>query len=133
MHNHGRPVDLVDAMVVDFEGGALGTVGSTGNSYRPVFDLQVHCQHGSIELDMMVPILTVHGSNGESEQIGPEADERSLDRRFAPIHNLVDIILGQGDNGSPAEAGWRTVEMLDAAYRSAERGGESVRVADLYQ
>jgi len=67
------------------------------------------------------------------------AHRRSLDRKqtilsvgFAPLYNLVDVILARGDNGSPAEAGCRTVEMLDAAYRSAERGGEAVTIAELY-
>lgn len=131
MRNHALPVDLVDAMVVDFEGGALGTVGSTGNGYLPRLDLQIHCEHGSIALDMITPTLTVRGSDGTQEQFGPQADEP--DRRFAPLHNLVDIILGRADNGSPAEAGCRTVEMLDAAYRSAERGGEAVIIAELYK
>jgi hypothetical protein len=53
--------------------------------------------------------------------------------RFAPLHNLVDVIVGQGDNGSPAEVGCRTVEMLDAAYRSAEQGGKAVTIAELYE
>ena len=34
MHNHGLPVDLVDACMVEFEGGALGTVGGSSNA-RP--------------------------------------------------------------------------------------------------
>ena len=131
MHNHGLPVDLVDAMLVEFEGGALGTVGSTGNGYLSRLDLQIHCEYGSIDLDMITPILTVHGPDGAREELGPEADDR--DRRFAPLHNLVDIILERGDNGSPAEAGWRTVEMLDAAYRSAGRGGAAVAIAELYE
>jgi predicted dehydrogenase len=40
--------------------------------------------------------------------------------------------LGQAANGSPAEDGWRTVELLDAAYRSAARQGQPVWVKDLY-
>ena len=42
--------------------------------------------------------------------------------------NLVDVILGKGPNISPAIYGVRTVELLDAAYRSAARGGQPVRV-----
>ena len=130
MQNHGLPVDLVDAMVVDFEDGALGTVGSTGNGYLAGLDLQIHCEYGSIDLDMITPGLTVRGPDGAPEEPGSEADDPA--RRFAPHYNLVDVILARGDNGSPAEAGCRTVEMLDAAYRSAERGGEAVTIAELY-
>ena len=54
------------------------------------------------------------------------------DLRMATTHNLVDVILGAAPNGSPAETGWRTVELLDAAYRSAARQGQAVWVRDLY-
>ncbi|MYI55442.1 MAG: Gfo/Idh/MocA family oxidoreductase, partial [Acidimicrobiia bacterium] len=34
MHNHDLRVDLVDALSVRFEGGCLGTIGSTGSTVR---------------------------------------------------------------------------------------------------
>ena len=40
-----------------------------------------------------------------------------------PPHTLVDLALGKDvDNCSPGELGARTVEILDAAYRSAASG-----------
>jgi hypothetical protein len=46
-----------------------------------------------------------------------------------PPHALVDLALGKDvPNLSPGELGARTVEILDAAYRSARSGRlESVR------
>ena len=52
--------------------------------------------------------------------------------RFAPADNLVDIVLGRAENQSPATIGWHTVELLDAAYRSAKADGQAVAVAELY-
>ena len=46
--------------------------------------------------------------------------------------NLVDVILGRDRNRSPGTWGWRSVELLDAAYRSAGRGGQPVSIASLY-
>ena len=46
--------------------------------------------------------------------------------------NLVDVILNGAANGSPAEAGWRSVELLDAAYRSAQQDGAAVTIESLY-
>jgi hypothetical protein len=50
-----------------------------------------------------------------------------------PSENLVEVCLGLGPNGSPPEIGWRTVELLDAAYRSAGLGGQPVEIASLYK
>ena len=50
----------------------------------------------------------------------------------ATANNLVDVITGKQSNGSPAEYGWWTVELLDAAYRSAELNGQMVSVESLY-
>jgi hypothetical protein len=44
----------------------------------------------------------------------------------------VDVVLGRAENGSPGEVGWRTVELLDAAYRSAAANGAGVEIAELY-
>ena len=49
-----------------------------------------------------------------------------------PATNLVQVVRGEAANGSPAEVGWRTVEFLDAAYRSAAQEGQPVDVASLY-
>lgn len=131
MQNHGLSVDLVDVMVVEFEGGALGTVASTGNTYIMKLDLQIHCEYGAIDLDMVARTLTMHGPGDTHETLGPEADDRN--HRFDPLYTLVDAILGRADNHSPGDIGWRTVEMLDAAYRSAARGGEAIPIASLYE
>jgi predicted dehydrogenase len=48
--------------------------------------------------------------------------------RFATARNLVDVVLGRAANGSPGEVGLRTVELLEAAYRSAAKEGQPVGV-----
>jgi predicted dehydrogenase len=131
MHNHGLPLDLVDAMTVGFEGGALGLVGGTGNSPTHKLDLMVRCERGGLDLDVDSQTLTVYHADRTTETFGP-APESTPALRIATTHNLVEVILGLAPNGSPAEVGWRTVELLDAAYRSAARDGQSVWIKDLY-
>jgi predicted dehydrogenase len=131
MHNHGLPLDLVDVMLVAFEGEALGMVGGTGNSHNHRLDLQVRCERGGLDLDIVNQILSIQQPDGKVETLGP-VPGREAYPRYAPAHNLVEVILGQAENGSPAEYGWRTVELLDAAYRSAARQGQPVWVKDLY-
>ena len=80
------------------------------------------------------------GERGSSSRSNSPQDERgssllsdshsNLD--FAPTHNFVDVILGRAENHSDGLIGWRAVELLDAAYRSAERGGVAVSRDELY-
>ncbi|MBN1283904.1 MAG: Gfo/Idh/MocA family oxidoreductase [Anaerolineae bacterium] len=132
MHNHGLPVDLVDAILVDFEGEALGTVAGTGNgASRHKLDLMVYCEHGAVDIDSRAGTATVYMEDGSKRDLGPDV---SFDRKWSyqPTQNLVDLILGQAENGSPGEVALRSVELLDAAYRSARQSGQGVMIADLY-
>lgn len=134
MHKHGLPLDLIDVMMVEFEGGALGVVSGTGNQGSASggkVDLEVHCENGSLYLNANAGVVEIHRRSQEPETIQvPEADRYP---RFATSHNLVDLVLGKASNGSPAAVGWRTVELLDAAYRSAENDGQKVLVEQLYR
>jgi predicted dehydrogenase len=130
MANFDVPVDLVDAISVRFESGALGTFGSTGNiplGDSDRHDLAIYCTNGYILLDMRAGTLTVRRQNGAVETLGPlPQDDRYP--RFATANNLVDVILGKDVNHSPAGVAARCVEFLDAAYRSAEKDGVSMSI-----
>ncbi len=132
MSSQGLAVDLVDVMAVEFEGGALGMVGGSGNAHQGKLDLQIHCQHGSIDMDVATGITTIHGPDGLHEVLGPPEYPQGAGR-FVTAYNLVDVVLGRAANGAPGESGWRTVELLDAAYRSASRGGAAVPIDSLYE
>lgn len=134
MHNHGLPLDLVDAMLVEFEDGPLGVVSGTGNQGSAaggMVDLQVYCEHGSVDMNVITGAVHIHRRDGASEAIQVPAEERYP--RFATAQNLVDVVSGQASNGSPVEAGWRTVELLDAAYHSAAKNGQAVFIQQLYE
>jgi predicted dehydrogenase len=133
MRSHDLPLDLVDAIMVEFEGRALGTVGGTGNGLHRKLDLQIHCERGCIDMDMVADTTVVRYGDGRREAFDPPTDEAVAYPRFAPAGNLVDVVLGRAENLSPPLAGWRTVELLDAAYRSANADGRAVVVAELYE
>jgi predicted dehydrogenase len=131
MRNHGLAVDLVDAMVVSFEGGAIGTVGGTGNAGRNhQMALTVYCEEGCFLADTMARTGVIRRNDGSAEDLAGLSRPWS---RTTVTHNFIDCILGRAVNGSPGEVGWRTVELLDAAYRSVARGGAAVRVSELYE
>jgi predicted dehydrogenase len=54
----------------------------------------------------------------------PKLGETLPDEEIYPAHlpgqTLADLIAGRGDNPAPGEPAARTVEFLEAAYRSAE-------------
>ena len=130
MNNHGLALDLVDAMTVEFEGGVLGTVGGSGNAFEGRLSVEVHCERGSLVLDLAGNRLSVRGADGTNEEHGVPLAR--ADVQATTSQNLVDVILGQAVNGAPGEVGWRTVELLDAAYRSAKQDGAPIMVASLY-
>ncbi len=134
MSKHGLAVDLVNAVTVEFEAGALGTVGGTGNlgggSGRRQ-TVQIFCEHGSIDIDIVSGQTTIYRRDQAPEPIEPVVGEKDY-RRSAPAHNLIDISLGFARNESPGTVGWRVVELLDAAYRSAQKDGQCITRAELY-
>jgi predicted dehydrogenase len=131
MQRHGLAVDLVDAITVEFEGGALGILGGTSNAQPSNLNLQIHCSAGAVLIDMMAATARIQPHAGPPEELKLGEGESPYPGG-APSANLVDIVLGRAANGSPGEPGWRTVEVLDAAYRSAEAGGMPIGIDELY-
>jgi predicted dehydrogenase len=131
MNNHGHAVDLVDAFSVAFEGGALGVIGGTGNAgdnYRMA--LSVYATGGCYIADSLAKFATLRKQGGQAESF---AWELGTQDEFAVTRNFIDVIQGQPVNHAPGETGWRVVELLDAAYRSAREGGRPVSIQALYE
>lgn len=147
MDNLDVKVDVVDAMIVRMNNGALATVGSTGNAAggEGKLDIQIYCDNGYVDLDYIASTGAIYYKDGTFEDVSPNLDafDRSAPGADSPgsgaaypanlpAINLIEIIACGAENRSPAEFGWRTVEMLDAAYRSAAQNGREVTVASLY-
>lgn len=135
MSSHGLAVDLVNAIAVEFENGALGSVGGTGNlggGNGRKQDVQIYCEQGSIDIDIVTGQCTIYRRDQEPESVEPLVGERDY-RRDAPAHNLIELIVNGALNGCPGIVGWQTVELLDAAYRSAQQDGMAVAREQLYE
>lgn len=145
MNNLDAKVDVVDAILSRMDNGALATLGSTGNlqvSDPGKLSIRINCERGWLELDFITGAGRVRRADA-SEELFPSLDtaepppgcEQSevLYPLRAPANNLVDVALGKGTNESTGEVGWHTVELLDAAYRSAGLNGEVVRIESLYK
>ncbi len=117
-------VDLADAVVTRFDGGAIGSLGSTGSVLRgqdEMLEYRIFGAGGHITFDVNDGAAVIFGPEGEVHHLpGLPAEERYPD--WAPADNLVDVVLGRGGNGSPAALGVMTVEFVDAMYRAAREG-----------
>jgi predicted dehydrogenase len=124
-------VDLCDAVALRFEGGAIGTVGSTGSvlaGHSEALEYRIFGTKGYVRFDVMQGRAAFHDPDGALEEL-PTLGVAERYPHYAPANNLVDVVLGRGENESPAEFGQLTVEFLDAMYRSADANGAPVDLA----
>lgn len=130
MSNLGRAVDMVNAFTVEFEGGALGIVGGTGNAvgtHRT--SLAVYCEEGAYVADSFAGFAGVRRKDGTREELHWRP---TMGTRYNTTHNFVDTLLGRAANRASGEIGWRAVELLEAAYHSSQLNGQPVSIAELY-
>lgn len=127
-------VDLCDAISVRFAGGAVGTLASTGGiptrqAGHQQLEYRLYGSEGYALLDPMAGTCAIHYNDGSSETLDPTPEAARYPREATSRH-LADILLGRAENRSDGDVGLRTVEVLEAAYRSADEG-RIVRVDEL--
>lgn len=124
MANRDLPVDLVDALAYRLDNGAVGTMAATG-SLRPGQPQQQEFRYygsdGFVLQDLLGGTLVAHHNDGTSETVDPLAEDEVYPAT-ATARGLADLIAGRGENLAPPEPAARTVEFLEAAYRSASSG-----------
>lgn len=129
MAHHGLAVDLVDAILTEFDGGAIGMMGGTSNGHLRKVSLALGCADGSVDIDLVAGTAALRRARGDAEEIAPEEQVYPGD---APVANLIAVARGLEAPLVRGEVGWRAVELLDAAYRSAAADGRTVAVEELY-
>jgi predicted dehydrogenase len=122
----GAGVELHDALVVRFDGGAIASIGGAslpagtfGDEHQ--VSIRITGSRGQVVLDMAPPRVTrSRGRDDVTATLDAEDVRWSFDR---VTDRMVDLALGRtSDNPSPAELGARVVEILDGMYRSAASG-----------
>lgn len=120
------PVELHDAIAVRYAGGAIGTVsggschlGANDNKHQ--LEVRAIGSEGQLHIDVEREIAWLWRRDGEVKL--PVASGDGAYDAVGPPNVLVDLALGRSaQNNSPGELGARTVELLEAAYRSAQSG-----------
>jgi predicted dehydrogenase len=127
--NLGLEVDVNMAINIQFDGGALGNIAIVGQSpgiggavYE---DVTITGSKAGLYYRVMAqpdnrPVLQLRlAGKTEPEPELPGAMPPSTD----PDHAFIDVILGRAENEAPPECGLRTIQLSEAAWRSAAAGG----------
>lgn len=133
MNNLDTQVDVADAIAVRMNNGAVATVGSTGNIGKGdggIVEVHLHGSKGRVLVDAISGALHLRCHDGREERLAPSYPAYP---GHLPAERFVQLIRGEARNEFPGrDNGLYTVELLEAAYRSAAQGGMPVNVSSLY-
>lgn len=121
----GSRVELYDALSVRFRDGAIGAISGAGNvppGQQFQVDVRIFGTEGELLLDVERERLRVRRRDGDDHDAPIAAGEGEY-RCDGPPNRFIELIRGLSDrNNSTGEVAARSVELLDAAYRSAQLG-----------
>ena len=121
------PVELYDACSVRYAGGAIGTIaggaahaGYDGNKHQ--LEIRAIGSEGHFACDLQREMVWLYRPDGQDIKLDVKPGD-ALYNDDGPPNVLVDLAAGRtAENCSPGELGARTVELLDAIYRSSRSG-----------
>jgi predicted dehydrogenase len=121
------PVEHYDACAMRFTNGAIGTMagGSAHLGYgdnKNELAMRAIGSEGHLACDLQRELVWLYRAGGDDVKLDVKPGDGVYDCD-GPPHALVDLALGKDvRNWAPGELGARTVEVLEAAYRSAATG-----------
>ncbi len=121
------PVELHDALALRFRNGAVGTLGGGSchlgsNENKHQLEVRLIGSEGQLHVDLERELVWLYSADGRDHR-APVADGDGTYGTAGPPDALIDLALGRDvENCAPGDLGARTVEILDAAYRSAASG-----------
>ena len=123
-------VDMYDAATVVFDSGAIGSI--SGAATLPdndpfQVDLRIFGDEGVLLLDVERERLEVRRQDGQHQHVQVPSGQGAYSCEGPPAR-FVELILGRGVNDSPGEVAARSVELIDAMYRSASNGSRPTLV-----
>jgi predicted dehydrogenase len=126
--NDGARVDVYNTLNLKLDDGTLVSIASTGatpDSERRS-EFRLYGTQGLLLMDGWKGTMEFHPFQGEVTRY-PALAQADVYPMFAPAENLVDVILGRAENGSPASLGLYGMKIIEAACQSA-RTGKNVKI-----
>ena len=127
----GAAVDLFNAAVISFDGGAIGSLSGAatlpdGDPYQ--VDIRIFGSEGVLLLDTERERMSLHRYDGTAWDLDIPSGAGAYEC-IVPPNRFIDLITGAStENNSGAEVAAKSVELIDAMLRSAAAGGAEVAV-----
>jgi predicted dehydrogenase len=131
MSHPNAPVDLYNAAHVTFTDGALGTISGAAtlpDGAKFQVDLRIFGSDGVLLVDVERERVELRRHDGRVLDLKIPTNAGAYDCDTPPAR-FVELIQGRGSNDSPGEVAARSVELIDAMFRSAAAGGQPVMVS----
>jgi predicted dehydrogenase len=129
--NAGSVVDLFDAAVIRFDGGALGSLSGAatladGDKYQ--VDLRIFGSEGVLMIDVERERVSLSRYDGERIDLVIPAGEGEYECLVPPVR-FIELITGASDeNNSTVDVAARSVELIEGLLRSSAADGVEVAV-----
>ena len=121
--NADTQVDVYNTLNIKFDGGTLVSMVSTGaigNTMRN-HNMRIYGTTGIVVLELFEGTMSLCRFDGQVENY-PNLPDDEIYPMYAPATNLVDVVLGEAPNRSPATLGASAMKIIEAACQSAETG-----------
>lgn len=123
-------VDIADAAMLELDGGAVVSIaGSVAmpQGLRALMRVFVAGRDGLLTAEFDLDRCEIRRNDGIAEALPLAPGDWAVDSA-GPVHALVDLALGRGENLSDGVIGARTTATIHAMMRSAAEGGAMVEV-----
>ena len=119
-------VEMYDAVVAKFDNGSIATISGAGtqppSDPKHELDIRIFGSQGELRLDLYREWMEVHRDDGKHFKLDVEPGDGDY-TCDGPLNRFIDLILGkEKDNPSPGDIAAKTIELIEAAYRSFASG-----------
>jgi predicted dehydrogenase len=121
--NCGTKVDINSAITVRFTNGAVGTVTIVGDAPGWWEDISILGDKGALYMRDRLGLTQQLGMRDAQMVVNAEALGSA-----SVSYDFIRAVRGEGEPVAPAECGLRVIELTEAAWKSAARGGKPVKV-----
>ena len=114
--NMGAEIDILTAMSVKFDGGALANFSVVGHAVNFFEEITIWCDEGT---------LAIRGNDVWCWEAGADrtvVPAEELGRTWTPDENFIAAIHGREEIQASPENGVRVIQLTEAAWRSGDSG-----------
>lgn len=116
----GSPNDIYNSLAITLENGALVSLASTGATplAERNYEVRVFGSRAILQLELWRGTMTLVDF-ADQRTVFPPLREIEIYPGRSPALNFIDTVLGAAANGSPGELGLASMEIIEAACKSA--------------